>query len=133
VNIFSKPLPHEIRDSAVGIATGYGLDDRGVVKESFLHLVQTVTMVNTASYPMGIGGSFPKGKTTGEWSCHSPPTSAEVKKTLVYTSTPQYVLLSSIIKSLELWQNIPSYSTVTTVTNSILEITKIPYVRVKEP
>jgi hypothetical protein len=43
VNIFAKPVPiirvisksievltHRSRDSAVGIATGYGLDDRGV-------------------------------------------------------------------------------------------------------
>jgi hypothetical protein len=43
--------------SVVGIATGYGLDDRGVGVR-----VQTGSEVHPASYPMGTGGSFPGGK-----------------------------------------------------------------------
>jgi hypothetical protein len=61
------------RDSSVGIATGYGLDDRGagvrVPVESrifLLHVVQTGSGVHPASCPMGTGGSFPGGKTAGE-------------------------------------------------------------------
>jgi hypothetical protein len=50
------------RGSSVGIATGYGLDDRGVgvrvpvgSEFSLLHVVQTGSGVHPASYPMGTG------------------------------------------------------------------------------
>jgi hypothetical protein len=50
-------------DSAVGIATGYGLDIRGVgvrilvgQEFSFLHVVQTGSEVHPTSYPTGTGG-----------------------------------------------------------------------------
>jgi hypothetical protein len=63
------------RDSAVGIATGYGLDGRGVgvrvpVGAWFfpLHVIQTVLGAHPASYPTGTGGSFPWGKAVGAWS-----------------------------------------------------------------
>jgi hypothetical protein len=62
----------ESRDSSVGIATGYGLDDRGVgvrvpvgSEYSLLHIVQTGSGAHPASYPMGTGGSFPDGKAAG--------------------------------------------------------------------
>jgi hypothetical protein len=58
------------RDGTVGIATGYGLDDRG--KEvrfpeeagdfSLLHHVQTSTGAQPASYLMGTWGSIHGGK-----------------------------------------------------------------------
>jgi hypothetical protein len=54
-------------DSAVGIAIGYGLDDREVpvgLKLFILHVVQTCSGVHTTSYTMGTGGSFPGGKAT---------------------------------------------------------------------
>jgi hypothetical protein len=50
--------------SAVGIPTGYGMDDRGV-GVSLLHTVQTGSGADPASYPMGTMGSFPGGKATG--------------------------------------------------------------------
>jgi hypothetical protein len=57
------------RDSAVDIATGYGLDGRGVrvrvpVGARFFHLqvVQTGFGVHPASYSMGTKSSFPGGK-----------------------------------------------------------------------
>jgi hypothetical protein len=60
------------RDSAVGIATGYGLDNQGVgvrvpvgQKFSLLHAVQTGSGAHPASYPMGTGGSFSGAKTAG--------------------------------------------------------------------
>jgi hypothetical protein len=60
------------RDSAVGIKTGYGLDDRGVGFEfrwgqefSLHHVVQTGNGAHPASYPMATGGSFPGGKVAG--------------------------------------------------------------------
>jgi hypothetical protein len=82
------------RDSVVGIATGYGLDNRGVwvwvpvgQEFSLLHVIQTGSEAHPASYQMGTGGSFPWEKRPGREADHSPPTSAEVKKTLIYTST----------------------------------------------
>jgi hypothetical protein len=60
-------------DSVVGIATGYGLDDRGVEFESWkgqefslLHLVQTVPGVTPSLLANGYWGLFPVGKGAGE-------------------------------------------------------------------
>jgi hypothetical protein len=85
------------RDWAVGMATGYGLDDRGVgvwvlmgQEFALLHVVQTGSEAHPTSYPMGTGDSFPRVKRPGCEADHSPPTNAEVKKTWTYTSTPPY-------------------------------------------
>jgi hypothetical protein len=60
------------RDSVVGIATSYGLDDKGSEFESrwgqefsLLQIIQTGSEVPPTSYPMGTGGSFPGGKAAG--------------------------------------------------------------------
>jgi hypothetical protein len=61
------------RDSSVGIATGYGLDDRtigvrfpvGAGNCSLRHRVQTGSGAHPASYPMGIGNSFTGSKAAG--------------------------------------------------------------------
>jgi hypothetical protein len=59
-------------DGVVGIATGYGLDDRWVgildpvgSKFSLLHVVQTGSGVHPTSCPMGTESSFPRGKAAG--------------------------------------------------------------------
>jgi hypothetical protein len=55
------------RGSAVGIATGYGLDDKSGRSsnssrfKNFLHVVQIASRVYTASFPMDTGGYFPWG------------------------------------------------------------------------
>jgi hypothetical protein len=62
-------LRRQSRDSSVGIALGYGLDDRasrfrfpaGVGNLSLHHRVQNSSGAHTASYPMGNRGSFPGG------------------------------------------------------------------------
>jgi hypothetical protein len=51
------------RDSSVGIATSYGLDDREVRVR--VQTVQTGSGVHPTSYPMGSGGYFPGGKDAG--------------------------------------------------------------------
>jgi hypothetical protein len=59
-----------LRDSSVGIALGYGLDDRGsrvrfpAVAGNFSlhHRIQNGSGANPASYKMGTVGSFPGGK-----------------------------------------------------------------------
>jgi hypothetical protein len=61
------------RDSSVGIALGYGLDDwgsrvrflAGVGNFSLHHRVQNGSGAHPASYPMGTGSSFPGGKAAG--------------------------------------------------------------------
>jgi hypothetical protein len=58
---------YESRGSSVGIATGYGLDDRGSgfrfltgAGNFFLHRVQTGSGAHPVSYPEGTG-DFPRG------------------------------------------------------------------------
>jgi hypothetical protein len=60
----------ESRDSSVGIALGYGLDDRGsrvrfpmgAGNFSLYHRVQNGSGAQPVFYPMGNRGSFPGGK-----------------------------------------------------------------------
>jgi hypothetical protein len=56
--------------------------------ESLLQIVQTGSEVHPTSYPMDTGDSFPGGKRSEREVDHSSPTSAEVKKMWIYTSTP---------------------------------------------
>jgi hypothetical protein len=78
----------ESRDSSVGIALGYRLDDRGSTvwfpagAENFSlhHRLQNGSGTHPASYPMGTRGSFPGVKRLGREADHSPPSSAEVKE-----------------------------------------------------
>jgi hypothetical protein len=64
------------RDSSVGVALGYGLEDRGSrarlpagAGNLFLHhRVQNVSEAHPPSYPMGTRGPFPRGKAAGAWS-----------------------------------------------------------------
>jgi hypothetical protein len=60
------------RDSSVGIAIGYGLEDEGVgvrvpvgQEFSLLHAVHTGSGVHPTSYKMGTGGSILGGKASG--------------------------------------------------------------------
>jgi hypothetical protein len=61
------------RDSSVGIALGYGLEDRGswvrfpagTGNFSLHHRVQNGSGAHPASYPMGSRGPFPGGKVVG--------------------------------------------------------------------
>jgi hypothetical protein len=79
---FSYSLPYEnmtvypkvkSRDSSVGTALGYGLDDRfsgvrfpeGTGNFSLHHRVQNGSGAHPASYLMGTRGSFPGGKAAG--------------------------------------------------------------------
>jgi hypothetical protein len=80
-----------------GIATGYGLDDRGfgfqipIRVKNFLNVVQAGSGAHQASYLMGTEGFFPGVKRPERETDHSPPTSAEVRKMWIYTSAPPYV------------------------------------------
>jgi hypothetical protein len=69
-------LKYNSRNSSVGTATNYGLDDRmngvripaGAGDFSLRHRVQTGSGAHQVSYPVGTGGSFPGGKAAGAWS-----------------------------------------------------------------
>jgi hypothetical protein len=56
---------------------------------SLLHLVRT----GFGAHSMGTGGSFPRVKRPVREGDYSLPTSAEVKKTWIYTSTPPYAFM----------------------------------------
>jgi hypothetical protein len=89
---------HKSRDSSVGMALGYGVDDRGSRVRfpagsgnfSLLHRVQNGSGAHPTSYPMGTRGSFPGGKAAGAWSwpLHLVPNEWS------YTSTPQYTSMA---------------------------------------
>jgi hypothetical protein len=89
------------RDSAVGIATGYRLDDREigvqvtVGSRNFSSPCRPDRLwANPTSYLVGTGGSFPCVKRTGRETDHSPSANAEVKKILIYTSSPPYAFMA---------------------------------------
>jgi hypothetical protein len=79
---------NEPRESSVGIALGYGLDDRGFRVRfpagtgnfSLHHRVQNGCGAHTASYPVGTRGSFLAVKRSGSEADHSPPSTAEIKE-----------------------------------------------------
>jgi hypothetical protein len=98
VATISSPFSRQkIRNSSVGIALGFGVDDpgsrvrfpAGAGKFSLHHHVHNGARAHPASYPMGTRGSFSGGEAD-----HSPPSSAEVKYAWNYTSTPQYVFIA---------------------------------------
>jgi hypothetical protein len=85
-----------------GIATGYGLDDRGVGVR--VPLGWKIFLYSTLSRPAlrstqpppiqwVLGSLSPRIKQPGHEANHSPPASAEIKKTWIYSSTPSYALM----------------------------------------
>jgi hypothetical protein len=89
------------RDSVVDIATGYALDDQGVGvwlqvgSRIFSHVVETALGTTQPPIQWVGGGAFSAGvKGPGRKADQSPPTSAEVKKIWIYTSTPPYALMA---------------------------------------
>jgi hypothetical protein len=88
------------RDSSVGIATGYGLDDQGVA----FRVPVGSRIFSSRRRPDRLWGPpsllsngyrvfFPGLKRPGREDDHSPPTSVEVKNTWIYTSAPPYVFM----------------------------------------
>jgi hypothetical protein len=83
------------RSSAVPIATGYGLDDRGFGVRVPLgsRIFSSPCRLDRLWGPLSLlsnayRGSFPGVKQQRREADHSPPTTAEVKKTWIYTPTP---------------------------------------------
>jgi hypothetical protein len=85
------------RDSSVGIATGYGLDNRRVG----VRVPVGSRIFCPPRRPDRLWGStqppiqwVPGVKRQGREADHSPPTSAEVKKMWIYASTPPYAFMA---------------------------------------
>jgi hypothetical protein len=83
------------RDSLVGIALGYGLDDRqglGI----FLFTTASRTALGPTQPPIQrVRGALSLGvKRPERESDHSPPSNAEVRNAWSYTSIPQYVFMA---------------------------------------
>jgi hypothetical protein len=83
-----RPLLLHSRNSSVGIATGYWMDDRGIR----VNVPVGSRILTSRSRPHrlwgtpsllfnGYGGASPRVKRPGREADHSPPTSADVKKT----------------------------------------------------
>jgi hypothetical protein len=90
------------RDIVVGIASGYGLDDRGVgvrvpVGSRFFSSPLRPDRLWGPPHLLsnGTGRLFPPGlKRPGCEADHSPLASAEVKQMWIYTSTPLYTFMA---------------------------------------
>jgi hypothetical protein len=90
------------RDSAVIIAPGYGVYDRGV---GVPVLVESWTLFSSLrpdlfwDPPSLLSNGYPGVKRPGRESDHSSLSSAEVKKTWIYTSTPTYAFVAQCLIS----------------------------------
>jgi hypothetical protein len=80
-------------DSAGGIATGYRLDDQGIgVRVPVGSSPQRPDRLRSSQC---VSRALSSGvKRLGCEADHSPPTSAEVKKIWIYTSTPPYAFMA---------------------------------------
>jgi hypothetical protein len=89
-------------DSVVGIATSYGVDDQGVGvrvtvgSRIFLFSKSSIPALRPTQPPIQwVPGVLSLGvKRPGREADHSPPTSAEVKKMWLYTSTPSNAFMA---------------------------------------
>jgi hypothetical protein len=88
------------RDSAVGIATGYGRprgrsSSPGRVKKFLFSLASRQTLGSTQPHIQWVLAALsPEIKQPVREADHSPPTSTEVKKMWIYTSTPPYAFMA---------------------------------------
>jgi hypothetical protein len=82
-----------------GIETGYRQDDRGSILGRggiFLYITESRPALELTQPPIQcVPGIFPRGVNWLEDEAdHSPLSSAEVKKTWIFTSTPPYVFMA---------------------------------------
>jgi hypothetical protein len=78
-----------------------------VLEFSFLRVVHTGSGVYASAYPLDTGNLSPGVKRPGSESNHSPPTSAEVKKTWVNTTTPPTRLYGVVLNLLTTGSTLP--------------------------
>jgi hypothetical protein len=98
-NILKYYLRGKSRDSAVSIATGYGLDDRGVgvrvpVRSRIFTSPRRPDRPTQPPFRWVPEVLSPTIKQPGREADRSSPTSAEVKKTWIYISSPPYAFMA---------------------------------------
>jgi hypothetical protein len=86
-------------DSSVGVATGHGLDDRGVrlrgpVGARIFSMSSRPVLWPTQPPIQWVPGALSLGLKRPEREDDHPPTSAEIKKTWIYTSTSPYAFMA---------------------------------------
>jgi hypothetical protein len=96
--------PSRSRNSSVGIATGYEMDGREIgvrvpVQARFFSSIRRPDRLRRSQPPIHWvpGALYPGVKRPGHEANHSPPASAEVNNTWIYTSTP--ILLHGAVLS----------------------------------
>jgi hypothetical protein len=100
VNIFHSVPVQKSRDSVVGIATGYGLADRGVWVWVLIGSRNFSISSRQALRPIQPpiqwvpGAVYLEVEQLGHEADHSPPNSANIKKMWIYTSTPPYTFMA---------------------------------------
>jgi hypothetical protein len=84
------------RDSSVGIATGYGLDDSPDRVKNFLFSKSSRPATGYTQPPIRwVPGALSTViKRPGREAGHSSPTSAEAKETWIHASTPRYAFMA---------------------------------------
>jgi hypothetical protein len=90
------------RDSSVGIATGYGLDEEGGgssspcrVKNFLFSTSSTPALGPTQPFIQEVPGALSPGvKRSVREADHSSPINAQVKKIQIYTSIPPYAFMA---------------------------------------
>jgi hypothetical protein len=82
-----------IAQSVQRLATGL-MTVRSEFEFPLLHVAQPGSGAHPPSYSIGTGHSIPGVKCgEGRETEHSPPTSAEIKNTLIYISSPPYAFM----------------------------------------
>jgi hypothetical protein len=92
-----SPLIYESQGSSAGMATDWTAGvwfPVGVRIFSLLHSIHNRLWGPPSLLSNGYRGLFLWGKAAGGGADHSPPSSAEVKNTWIYTSTPPYVFMA---------------------------------------
>jgi hypothetical protein len=91
-----------VGDSSIGIALGYGLDNRGLrvrfqagaVKFSLHYRVQNGSGAHPASYPMGTRALSLEVKRPGRETDHSSPSSGDQRISGAIPALPQYAFIA---------------------------------------
>jgi hypothetical protein len=76
------------------MAEGSEFESRQEQDFSPLHVIQASFGTHAASYPLRTGPLSPGVKQSESEADNSPPTSAEVKNTWIYISTPPYAFMA---------------------------------------
>jgi hypothetical protein len=92
--LLSKNIKLRIYKSVNLPAVFYGCETWSVTLRDMFSILSRPALGSTRPPIKWVPGLFPGVKRQGREADHSPPTSAEVKKMWIYTSTPLYVFMA---------------------------------------